>query len=416
MDFNEHREKPQNSFTMLNCECGRKFSSINALNQHRQAKHSVKPCLCSLCNRRFKDVDGLRQHNLALHQQKATLDKSVCCEECHERFPTASRLATHQKQTGHCYCQNCKRYFHSSDALREHFKSPIHVNQFHCCDCNRDFKTEQSLEQHLAHKVHSVTRNQQPYCECHKCNRVFKNGAALQKHLRSVAHNPLSKIKCIAERCTRSFTTPSAFLHHLESGACRSGMDRHRLNALIIGHDLEGLISSPREITGVSWVNISGHSLQNEEDEAVVSTASAEEEGWEVISMPDTSSFDFDLLTPPPSTQSNSDSSSLSHYLPAKNRCPMCPPARSPFRTAQSLQQHLLSAAHDRPIFHCPLLLSSTKSTPKRKRKSFSTVSGLAQHLESGSCQGGMVTFRKTVEYVEAKLRELGWTCSRFLS
>jgi hypothetical protein len=348
---------------MLNCKCGRKFSSINALSQHRQAKH--KPYICSLCNRRFKDARGLGQHHLALHK---------------------------------------------------HLKSPICVNQFHCCDCNRDFKTELSLEQYLADKVHSFTRNQRPRSECRECNRVFKNDAALQKHLSSVVHNPLSKIECIAERCTQSFTAPSAFLHHLESGACPSGMDRHKLSALIIGHDLEGLVSSPREITGVSWVNISGCSLHNEEDEGAVSTASAEEEGWEVISIPDTSSFDSDLLTPPPSTESNSDSSSLSHHLPAKNRCPMCPPARSPFRTAQSLQQHLLSAAHDRPIFHCPLSLSSTKSTPKRKRKSFSTVSGLAQHLESGSCQGGMVTFRKTVEYVETKLRELGWTCSRLLS
>jgi len=41
-------------------------------------------------------------------------------------------------------------------------------------------------------------------------------------------------------------------------------------------------------------------------------------------------------------------------------------------------------------------------------RKSFSTLSGLAQHLESGACEGGRATLHKAAEFIEDRLREIG--------
>jgi hypothetical protein len=41
-------------------------------------------------------------------------------------------------------------------------------------------------------------------------------------------------------------------------------------------------------------------------------------------------------------------------------------------------------------------------------RKSFSTLSGLAQHLESGACEGGIATLHKAAEYIEDRLRGIG--------
>jgi hypothetical protein len=37
-------------------------------------------------------------------------------------------------------------------------------------------------------------------------------------------------------------------------------------------------------------------------------------------------------------------------------------------------------------------------------------VSGLAQHLESGACDGGKGTFRRLVEYVQEEIRQKSWS------
>ena len=41
----------------------------------------------------------------------------------------------------------------------------------------------------------------------------------------------------------------------------------------------------------------------------------------------------------------------------------------------------------------------------RKGKKHFSTLSGLTEHLESGACQGGVVTFRKAIKYVEEQLK-----------
>lgn len=40
--------------------------------------------------------------------------------------------------------------------------------------------------------------------------------------------------------------------------------------------------------------------------------------------------------------------------------------------------------------------------------KQFSTVSGLAQHLESGACEGGKGAFKSVVEYVQEEMKGMG--------
>ena len=44
----------------------------------------------------------------------------------------------------------------------------------------------------------------------------------------------------------------------------------------------------------------------------------------------------------------------------------------------------------------------------EKKKKFFSTLSGLTQHLESGACQGKLETFRRAIRYVEDQLKLLG--------
>jgi len=52
----------------------------------------------------------------------------------------------------------------------------------------------------------------------------------------------------------------------------------------------------------------------------------------------------------------------------------------------------------------------------KKVVRQFSTVSGLAQHLESGACEGGKGTFKHVIEYVQDKMKDMGFGGLKLLS
>ncbi|KAI9773496.1 MAG: hypothetical protein M1839_002078 [Geoglossum umbratile] len=141
-----------------------------------------------------------------------------------------------------------------------------------------------------------------------------------------------------------------------------------------------------------------------------------------VVFTPGSTSTGNDLLSPGALTPTSGYSSALSISSPpslSRNRCPLCPPSRPPFSNQKSRQQHLSSPAHTPRLFHCPISLlpnpPSSESSPTVILKSFSTLSGLAQHLESGACEGGTETFRRAAKYIEIRLKEMGVTTVKLL-
>ncbi|RDW64748.1 hypothetical protein BP6252_10399 [Coleophoma cylindrospora] len=89
-------------------------------------------------------------------------------------------------------------------------------------------------------------------------------------------------------------------------------------------------------------------------------------------------------------------------------RCDLCPLSRPCFSTAKALQAHTSSAAHAPKIFHCPLaLLPESKSGTAGKKRFFSTLSALSQHIESGACHGSE-TFKLVFKFVEEQLNLFG--------
>jgi hypothetical protein len=52
----------------------------------------------------------------------------------------------------------------------------------------------------------------------------------------------------------------------------------------------------------------------------------------------------------------------------------------------------------------------------KKAIRQFSTMSGLAQHLESGACDGGKGTFRRVVEYVQEEIKGIRFSKLKLLS
>jgi len=389
------------------CSCGGNFSTPQALSQHQKAK---KHCFCKQCNRAFATLHGLGQHNQALH--------SWACGQCNGVFNTQQRLGQHQRGTGHCYCRDCNRTFVHNDALRQHLRSSLHASQFHCCDCDRDFINQTALEQHLANKIHRPVRHQTYDRVCMECDREFETERALEQHQASLVHRPLSNIKCVGgnggrKGCQRSFSSPSALLHHLESGACRSGMTRQKLNAAIQQYDTNRIISSSVNTTGLMLLEATGR--QQTRASSGAATPTTDSDGG-VMFTPMSSSSWSGILSPQMLTprSSFSDNLAISWLVSSSLACPFCPATRPPFRTLQSLQQHLCSPAHAPQTFHCPVSLfpvsgnMSVHSNSSWMRKSFSTLSGLAQHLESGACEGGVATLHKAAEYIEDRLSGIG--------
>ena len=437
---------------MSSCICGRRFSNSDALRQHQRTK---RHCFCHHCDRFFRTDEALKQHHFSVHnfpcpgcsklftqrtsaemhqrskghcyckecdrffqteeglEQHHRMIHSTPCPGCSRKFTQLESLQTHQRSTGHCYCSPCDRFFVHPEALGQHLRSPVHATQFHCCDCDRDFVDEHALNQHLANKIHSHRAISDH--ECEECGRGFRNKKALQQHRSSVVHNPLSNLKCVDDsRCKKRFSCPSALLHHLESGSCSSGMTRQKLNSIVRSQDTDRVITS-------------GSNLLTEET-SIIEPDLSSTTGSIIMFTPDSSIDDITLspsiVDPYSSGQFTPQSDSSTYELldlsiVLERVCPLCPPGRKRFSSPRALRDHLSSPAHAQKLYHCPLALLSSAGwatgTPSTM-KYFSTLSGLTQHIESGACEGGGVTFQKAIKLVEKKLQQLGFRQSHLLS
>ncbi|KAK1758801.1 hypothetical protein QBC47DRAFT_457211 [Echria macrotheca] len=400
--------------------CGRAFWDNQALRQHQDAKHPLQ--ICQKCNRSFRTLIGLEDHNRDRHKSPPRKVKSS---------PVSSQ--TNQSNRDR-YCGECQRLFVDATALTQHLMSAIHgggfrwpaihASEFRCCDCERNFHDTSALMQHLKDKVHKPKPAPAPQSEtktCQKCSRQFGTKEALLQHQSSRIHRARS-IACAASGvgsggCGGQFGSPAAMLQHLESGACPSGMDRQKLNLLVLRSDHEGLISNP------AGGRVHGLALLQEATRRLGKEATAWGDGLSAMDSRDSSgSSTGDIILTPSSTGIISPSSLASPILTSASdynsalavsttkggtRCPLCPPTRRPFPTPQSLQQHMESPAHDAQIFRCPVS-NRLEEKSEATVKWFSTVSGMGQHVESGACPTGGSGFGTVLRNLETEARELG--------
>ena len=138
------------------------------------------------------------------------------------------------------YCIVCLYGFASERDYRFHvYETHDHSQHtdFHCCDCNRSFKNGQSFDLH--NKTCSEIPRDVLYCE--PCNIGFRSRGKLLEHLLSQNHKP---IKCLgSKKCKRKFRLFSHMVQHLESGACRSKMDRRIVYNLVQKYDTSGKLT-----------------------------------------------------------------------------------------------------------------------------------------------------------------------------
>lgn len=163
--------------------------------------------------------------------------------------------------------------------------------------------------------------------------RVFQQQRHLDTHLRaSKIHNTPVHF-CPGRRCTKAFVSPSDLVQHLESGACRSRMNRASVNKLAIQSDSHGVFTNPNRLSA-------GSSDTPSEPEP-----SATPEITEV-------------------------------FVGAAYECTLC---HRTFPTFSRLSDHVQSPAHDPKIYHCPTAHDGGDVE-------FKTLSGLLQHGESECC------------------------------
>ncbi|KFY26186.1 hypothetical protein V491_01415 [Pseudogymnoascus sp. VKM F-3775] len=193
---------------------------------------------------------------------------------------------------------------------------------------------------------------------------------------------------------------------HLESGACASGLTRNSLNDMVALQDATHLITSH---TALELIETGTESDSNSESGVIVTPSSSSlsllerrdstESNWTEINTP--------LSFSPWEITSTNDEGNF-YTRSVLFLCPICPPASNWFNTAKDLENHRLSPAHAQKIFHCPAPPIGPGKGNKNVRKTFSTLSGLAMHVESGACGDGKRMFSQVLEFVNARLKDLG--------
>ncbi|KAI7464937.1 hypothetical protein KC357_g7775 [Hortaea werneckii] len=223
------------------------YETANSVHElQHQSPDVLKQHPCHHCNKlRFKSSDALQTH---------LKDKHAICPTCRQTFSTKQGCSSHQEQLRHCYCREHDQEFSSIDEFRAHKRAQTHVKDFTCMICtNKEFGTQQGLDDHLRDFVHPATspsqgddaasqaarlRTEERNLYCLDCKQQFQSLTAFRQHKASSKHKPLSELSCpLSTKCRKVFTTPSALLLHMESGGCRSGMNRLKLNAMVHQHD-----------------------------------------------------------------------------------------------------------------------------------------------------------------------------------
>lgn len=256
---------------LLSCGCGRLFRDEKSLDDHvRDTGHlqdadtstdtavppaaTEKPAssnaspdahICLVCNTKLFSAQILERHMRRKH-------RNWPCPTCDQCYPSPEQRIGHQQATGHCYCAEHDIVFDSKATFASHNRN-IHITAFECVDCERTLESQIALDDHLKSDGHAAVVKaaaerakkekdaavaEESKLRCEECDRDFKNIKAFRQHKDSVKHKPLSELSCpMSNGCKGVFNSPSALLFHLESGKCKSGMNRLKLNALVHMHD-----------------------------------------------------------------------------------------------------------------------------------------------------------------------------------
>ncbi|TBU45967.1 hypothetical protein BD309DRAFT_955099 [Dichomitus squalens] len=274
------------------------------------------------------------------------------CERCRRWFRSDQALWQHERTSSyHHFCDACDRDFVSETALTQHYmNSSRHTYCTLCSELIDDL--DMSLSEHYeeahykcpgCHLVYRDRKSMLAHCEeehadrwCIPCKRMFINANNLRQHQRSAIHQPAT-IRCPMKGCGKLFISTSHLVLHLESGTCTSGMTRKMIDDLVSKYDKRGIITNPERL-------IEGPSRSSPD---VIRTWATERawNGWAY-------------------------------------ECYVC---HKTFSSLTALNAHLGSPVHGDKLYHCPKAYGGCGTE-------YRTLSAFLQHVESGRC--GVIRFQ----------------------
>jgi len=130
-----------------------------------------------------------------------TLNPSVKCLECNEKFPTAVAL----KQHAIIHVKNPSNKVDLAEALYL-AQCKQKKNRFKCEECSKDFKLKDQLINHT--RIHS---GEKPY-KCNICLAPFRHYTGLKSHM--LVHSEARPYKC--QVCSFAFKQKIALTNHLK--------------------------------------------------------------------------------------------------------------------------------------------------------------------------------------------------------
>ena len=171
--------------------------------------------------------------------------------------------------------------------------------------------------------------NRQVHFYYFQCGTGFVDQNRLRQHLRSTGHK---SVHCPGKECHKVFTSGADLVCHLESGACRSGVTRQKINRAAAKHDTQHVVTIPSRMLAYT---------QDDTQPSLVTTV-ATKRSWNGQAY----------------------------------ECFLC---HREFRSLNALNQHLASPVHEEKMYRCPLGYAGCGAE-------FKALSTLCRHVEHGTC------------------------------
>uniref|UniRef100_A0A182NV41 C2H2-type domain-containing protein n=1 Tax=Anopheles dirus TaxID=7168 RepID=A0A182NV41_9DIPT len=174
---------------------------------------------------------------VAFTVEESTQRSALICEQCGNRYTSATTLAVHrtrQHRSKRFQCDQCHRSFGFRCFLQRHIRTDHQNMRIACTLCDKQFKYPQDLKIHMRHhedpkpfkcdqctsefrfpgalRSHRILHQSAPPFKCDICGKQFRFQNSLHVHKR--LHLGIKEFKCSV--CEREFSTKAPLLRHMK--------------------------------------------------------------------------------------------------------------------------------------------------------------------------------------------------------
>jgi uncharacterized C2H2 Zn-finger protein len=424
-------------------KCSQTFDTKEARNGHQRAARHL---YCPEHDKIFKTYEELRSH-----KKKVLHVTGFACLICNREFNTQQGLNDHLNDKDHPGDATTT----NDDVKLEALKATIEKANLHCDACDQSFKNLIAFNQHKASvKHHPLSDLRCPLSA--DCDKVFTSPSALILHietggcqsgmdrlqLNAIVHKHDTERHITYEKYAADAIAAGAGVAGLLSGmgslslasnSSQSGViltpDESNSSSITSTTNGGGVILTPSaSCSGSRTSSVSGGAiLTSSATQSLASTIVGNIKPTPSVTTTNKGSTTSDatILTP---TTSSQGLTQWSYVLDTVNATPkttsvassysadtiteanptgifICEACNAQFRKMQSLLDHLNSPVHALKMFHCPTAVLGEHAKGKGT-KAFKTLSGMAQHIETGACSDGKETLDQIVGIFEQKVKE----------